>query len=63
VPEHLGAGGGASDPFRTARVTVACGRRYDVAVRSPGFELGRADGLDVRDQMELAVDVRLARSR
>lgn len=63
VPEQLGAGGSGSDPFRTARLTVASGHRYDVAVRSPGFELGRADGIDVRDLEEIAVDVRLTRSK
>jgi hypothetical protein len=62
-PEHPGQSAESSIPFPSVRLTVATGRRYDVTVRAPEFEVVEVTGIDVRDLTELTIDVRLRKKR
>jgi hypothetical protein len=62
-PEPEGSPGrtSSSSPYGSERRTVLPGVRYDVLVKSPGFEDARLPGIDVPDVAEATVDVPLRR--
>ncbi len=63
APGHVGQTATSSDPLLSVRLSVPSGHRYDVTVRSPGFEEARRDGIDVGDLVEMTIDVRMRRAR
>lgn len=62
-PERLGQGASGSDPLVSTYVTAESGRRYDLTVRCPGFDVARVNGIDVGDVVELDVRVPMRRSK
>jgi hypothetical protein len=61
-PERLGQGG-SSSPMLSTFLSVQSGRRYDLTVRSSGFEDAHVNGIDVGDAGELQLDVPMRRAR
>jgi hypothetical protein len=61
-PERLGQGASGSDPLVSTVMSAECGRRYDLTVRCPGFDVARVNGIEVGDVAELEVRVPMRRS-
>ncbi len=62
-PETPPHGASGSDPLLSASMTVLAGERYDVTVRSPGFDDAHVDNVEVGDAAEQTVDVPMRRTR
>jgi hypothetical protein len=60
APERLGHGASGSDPLTSTILSVWAGR-YDLTVRSPGFEDADLKGVEVPDRPEATVDVPMRR--
>jgi len=60
-PERLPHGASSSDPLLSTRLSLWPGR-YDLTVRSPGFEVFRRSGVEVQDLPEVTIDVPMRRS-
>ncbi len=61
-PERLGQGA-SSSPLLSTFLSAESGRRYDLTVRSAGFEDAHVNGIDVGDAAEVAIDVPMRRVR
>jgi hypothetical protein len=61
-PERLGQGASGSDPIVSTVMSAECGRRYDLTVRCPGFDVARVNGIEVGEVAELTVNVPMRRS-
>jgi hypothetical protein len=62
-PEHLGQGASGSDPLVSTALSAECGRRYDLTVRCPGFDVARVNGIEVGDVSEMDVRVPMRRAK
>ena len=59
-PERLGHGASSTDPLLSTILSAWPGR-YDLTVRSPGFEVVRVHGFEVQDIPEVTLDVPMRR--
>ena len=44
-------------------LSAECGRRYDLTVRCPGFDVARVNGIEVGDVDEMDVRVPMRRTK